>query len=275
MRAGAGITLLLVLSALALSGCGGGKEVEEYKATWIKLAHKPVEEARAGIPASVQAEVEVSEDVPGVDLFIHCKTESVTCPPIAMTMLEPGIYFGEIPSMERGTLVEYYIQARAGDILKVRVPGQDEAAGFSFRYKGTPNRPVFIAHILLMFFALFVFIICGYQAVRAIRDRKIRLQIPRLGFLAGVVFFISDFPLGMIVAYQTYGKPWTGFPVGDDITDNRSLAIVLYFAAATFLYRGSVFRRDPSRDLVKQASTLPYVYLVGVILTVALFLIPN
>ena len=48
---------------------------------------------------------------------------------------------------------------------------------------------------------------------------------------------------------------------------------MLYFTAATLLYRGSVFRRDPSRDLLKQVSTLPYVYLVGVIMTVVLFLI--
>ena len=274
MKAVTGVTML-VLFALALSGCGGGEQVEEYKATWIKLAHEPVAEARAGAPAGIQADVEVSEDVPRVDLFIHCKTESVSFPPIEMTMLEPGTYFGEIPPMERGTLVEYYIQARAGGTLKVRVPAEAKATGFTFHYKGTPNRPVFIGHILLVFVSLFVFVVCGYQAVRAIRDRKIRLQIPRLGFLAAAIYFIAYFPLGMIVAYQTYGRPWTGFPLGDDVADNRSLAIVLYFAAATFLYRGSVFRRDPSRDMIKQVSTLPYVYLVGVIMTLVLFLIPG
>lgn len=265
---------LLLLLALALWGCGGGKQVEEYKATWIKLSHEPVEEAKAGVPTRIQAQVEVSEDVPRVELFISCKTESVTCPPIQMAMLEPGVYFGEIPAMDRGTRVEYYIQARAGDILKVRVPAEEEAGGFTFHYKGTPSRAVFVVHIALIFVSIFVFLVCGYQAVRAIRDRRIRLQIPRLGFLAAAAYFIADFPLGMIVAYQTYGIPWSGFPVGDDFADNRSLAIVLYFAAATFLYRGSVFRRDPNRDLVKQVSTLPYVYLAGVILTIVLLAIP-
>jgi hypothetical protein len=274
MRPSAPVTLL-VLVALGLSGCGGGKQVEEYKATWIRLAHQPVEEAKAGTAAGIQADVEASEDVPRVELFIHYRTDSVTCPPIGMTMLEPGTYFGEIPPMKRGMRVEYYIQARAGDVLKVRVPAEDKAGGFVFFYKGTPNRAVFIAHILLVFVSLFGFLVCGYQAVRAIKDRKIRLQIPRLGFLAAVAYFIAAFPLGMIVAYQTYGRPWSGFPVGDDFSDNRSLAIVLYFAAATFLYRGSVFRRDPSRDLIEQVSTSPYVYLVGVILTIVLFLIPG
>jgi hypothetical protein len=266
---------ILFTVALALAGCRGGEEVEEYKATWIRLLHRPIEEATAGVPTRIRAEVEVSEDVPGVDLFIHCKAGSLSCPPIGMTLLESGIYFGEIPPMERGTLVEYFIQARAGDILEVRVPAEDKAAGFTFYYKGTPNRPILIAHIVLLFVALFIFIVCGYQSVRAIKDRKIRLQIPRLGFLGGLIFFISTFPLGMIVAYQTYGRPWAGFPVGDSLTDNKSLAILLYFAAATFLYRGSVFRRDPSLDLLKQVSTLPYVYFVGAVLAIVLFLLPH
>jgi hypothetical protein len=270
-----GIAALLVVLAVALSGCGGGEEVEEYKATWIRLAHKPIKEAEAGAPARIQAEVEVSDDVPRVDLFINCKAGPVTYPPIEMTRLEGGLYFGEIPPMARGTRVEYYIQARAGDVLAVRVPAEAEAAGFTFRYEGTPEKPILIAHVVLMFIALFIFLMCGYQAARAIGDRKTRLQTPRLGFIGAVVYFISAFPLGMIVAYQTYGRPWSGFPLGDSIADNRSLAIVLYFGAATFLYRGSVFRRDPSRDLLKQVSTLPYVYLVGVVLTVALFFIPH
>jgi hypothetical protein len=191
------------------------------------------------------------------------------------TSLEPGVYFGSIPAMARGTRVEYYIQATAGGILDVRVPGESNTKGFAFYYKGTPNRGVLIAHVALMVLALFIFIMCGYLAVKAIRDRKTRLQIPRLAFLGGVVFFISSIPLGMIVEYQTYGRPWAGFPLGGYFTDNKALAVLLYFAAATFLYRGSVFRRDPSRDLIKQASTLPYVYLIGTVMTVGLYLIPH
>jgi hypothetical protein len=273
MRAGARLGLCVILMAVVTFACGRRKEVAENKATWIRLSHQPVEEARAGLPTRIQAEVKVSGDVSRVELFIHCRTESSSCAPIKMTQLESGTYFGSVPAMGRGTLVRYYIQARAGNDLEVRVPAGNDT--FSFFYKGTPNRPVLVARISLMFLALFIFIMCGYLAVKAIRDRKSRLQIPRLGFLAAVVFFISSIPLGMIVAYQTYGAPWGGFPIGNDFTDNKSLAILLYFAAATFLYRGSVFRRDPSRDLIKQVSTLPYVYLVGTVLAVVLFIIPR
>jgi hypothetical protein len=274
MRYRSRLAVVIAIVSVGAAGCGQRQEVEEYKATWIRLSHIPVEEAMAGAPVRIQAEVEVSEDVEDVELLIHCETETSTCGPIKMALLEPGVYFASIPPMDRGTLVEYYIQASAGDVLQVKVPGGG-AETFKFYCKGVPNRAVLIVHVALMVVALFIFIMCGYLALKAIRDRKIRLQIPRLGFLGGVAFFISTIPLGMIVEYQTYGRPWSGFPIGDSFTDNRSLAILLYFAAATFLYRGSVFRRDPSRDLIKQVSTSPYVYFIGAAMTVVLYLIPH
>jgi hypothetical protein len=264
----------VALLALAAAGCGRGKEVQEYKETWIRLSHVPVKEALAGEPVDIQAEVEVSKDVKRTDLFIHCRTDTSSWGPVKMTPLEHGIYFGSIPAMPRGTRVTYYIQATAGGTLDVRVPGDDKRT-FAFYFKGTPTPAVLIAHVALMVLALFIFVICGYLSFKAIRDRKTRLQIPRLAFLGSVVFFISSVPLRMIVEYQTYGRLWSGFPVGGGFTDNKSLAILLYFAAATFLYRGSVFKRDPSRDLIKQASTLPYVYLLGAALAIVLYAIPQ
>jgi hypothetical protein len=268
------LAFLFALLAMSCLRCGPGEEVEEYKATWIRLKHTPIEEAKVGSPARVRAEVRVSDDVERVELFVHYRAGSSPYEVVEMSLLEPETYFGSIPEMERGTLVEYYIQARAGDILKVRVPSEEKAPGFSFYFKGTANRPLLLAHIILMFVSLFLLVLSGYLAFRAIRDRKVTLHVPRLAFLGAVAFFISSFPLGMIVAYQTFGKPWSGFPIGDDVTDSKSLAIVLYWAAATFFYRGSVFRKDPSDDMLP-VRTLPYVYLIGVIITVALFLIPH
>ena len=185
-----------------------------------------------------------------------------------------GLDFASIPEQTRGTLIEYYVEARAGSDLVIRVPGEETGPGFSFYCKGTPNRILLIIHVVLMFVSIAILLFSGYLAVKAIRDRKITMRIPRLAFLGSVLFFISSFPLGMIVAYQTYGKPWTGFPLGTGLTDNRSLAIVLYWAASAFLYRGSVFRRDPSTDILSMR-TLPYVYIAGVVITALLFLIPD
>jgi hypothetical protein len=262
---------LVVLMGLA---CGHREEIEEFKAQWIKLKHKPIEEAKVGSEAPINAEIEVSQGISDVRLFIYYTAGTDPQEVVRMEILEPNKYFGSVPSQDRGTLVEYYIEARAGHDLAVRVPREEKQAGFSFYYKGIPNRPLLIIHIILMFVSLFVFLFSGYLAFKALRSRLVVLEIPRLVFMGAVLFFVSSFPLGMVVAYQTYGRPWTGFPVGNDITDNKSLAIILYWAAATFLYRGSVFKKDPARDLIGM-KTLPYVYLVGVVLTAVLFAIPH
>jgi hypothetical protein len=269
------LTGLLVLVVLAGTiGCGRKTEVEEFKARWIKLKHTPIEEARVGTDAPVTADVEVSPDVTDVRLFLYYSRDAEPHEVVQMKVLDAGAYFAAIPAQSRGTLIEYYVEARAGADLVVRVPGEKTGPGFSFYYKGTPNRILLIFHIVLMFVSIAIFLSSGYLAVKAIRDRKITMRIPRLAFLGSVVFFVSSFPLGMIVAHQTYGKPWTGFPLGTDLTDNKSLAIVLYWAAAAFLYRGSVFRRDPSTDVLSMRA-LPYVYIAGVIITAVLFLIPH
>jgi hypothetical protein len=179
-----------------------------------------------------------------------------------------------IPSQKRGTLVEYYLEARAGADLAVRVPSEARAAGFQFYYKGTPSRPLLVTHTVLIFVSLFILLLAAYLAIRVIRGARPGPRIARLGFLGGVFFFVASIPLGMIVAFQTLGRPWTGFPVGTGFADSKSLAIVLYWAASTFLYRGSVFKGDPSSDLLSLRA-MPYVYLTGAAITLGLYLIPH
>jgi hypothetical protein len=267
------ISLLLLLFVAAV-GCGRKEAVEEFKARWIRLRHSPIEEARQGGDATVEAEVEVSGNVKEVALYVFYETDGQRQQPLRMTELEGGKYFAPIPleSLRRGTLITYYIEAQGDADLTVQVPADREH--FSFYYKGIPNRPLLITHVVLMFVSLVIILIAGYLAFRALKDRRIKIHVPRLAFLGAAVFFVSSFPLGMLVAYQTYGKPWTGFPLGTDITDNKSLAIVLYWAAATFFYRGAVFRKDPTGDLLPM-QPLPYIYMAGAALTVALFLIPH
>ena len=268
------ILVLACIAVFLVVGCGQKEAIEEYKSQWISLKHKPIEEARVGTDAPVSAAIDVSDDIKSVRLFLYYTAGDAPQEVIQLEFLENGNYFATIPSQKRGTHVEYYLEARAGRDLVVRVPKSVEEPGFTFTYKGIPNQALLVTSILLMFVALLLFLLCGFLAFRALTHRRVVIDIPRLGFLGLVIFFISSFPLGMVKTFQTLGTPWRGFPVGNDITDNRSLVIVLYWVAASFLYKGSIMKKDPARDLLGR-KPLPYIYLLGVLLTVVMFLIPH
>lgn len=268
------LTPVFVLAlALLLAGCSRERVVEESKTRWMNLAHTPVEEAEAGAEVTIEVQVEASDDISEPGIFLYYKSEQELFVVVPMKPFEEGRYFGTIPAHGRGSLIKYYVEGRAGEDLVVQVPAE-ERPRFEFYFKGTPNRYVLIAHVVVIFAALFFFILAGYFAYRGLTERKALLHAPRLGLLGTAFFFIASVPLGMVVAYQTYGKPWTGFPVGNDLTDNKSLVILLYWVAATFFYRGSALRKDPSSDILP-GRAIPYVYLAGVLITIALFLIPH
>jgi hypothetical protein len=268
------ILLSALIVVLLVAGCGQKEAVEEFKSQWIKLKHKPIEKAVVGTDAPVRATIEVSEDIEAVRLFLYYTAGDAPQEVIQLEFLESGDYFAAIPSQKRGTQVEYYLEARAGRDLVVRVPKDIERPGFTFVYKGTPNQAILVTHLVLRFMALLLFLLCGFLAFRALTHRRVVVDIPRLGFLGTVIYFISSFPLGMIVDFQRYGKPWTGFPVSNGLGDNKSLIIVLYWLAASLLYRGSIFKRDPARDLLGR-KPLPYIYLFGVLLVVLMYLLPK
>ncbi len=267
------LTPLVLVAAVLLGGCGRDSVVEESKTRWMNLAHAPIDEAVADTEVTIEAQVQASPDIDEPGVFLYYKSEQELFVVVPMQRFEEGRYFGKIPAHARGSLIKYYVEGRAGADLVVQVPAKDKPR-FEFYFKGTPNRVVLISHIVVIFAALFFFILTGYFAYRAMRERRASLHVPRLGLVGTVLFFIASIPLGMIIAYHTYGTPWTGFPVGNDLTDNKSLVILLYWTAATFFYRGSALKKDPSSDILP-GRALPYVYIAGVVIAVILFLLPH
>ena len=100
---------------------------------------------------------------------------------------------------------------------------------FYVTYEGKPWRPLLLLHIVLVVAAMLLmihgfrfclsYILAGKGLSRAYRS-----------FLAGwILFTISVLPLGISIAKTTYGVGWSGIPFGTDITDNKSLVLVLYW----------------------------------------------
>ncbi|HVP58378.1 MAG TPA: hypothetical protein VMU02_09790 [bacterium] len=270
------IVAAAILAALLVSclGCGQKAVVEEAKERWVRIRHTPIKDVRAGKESAIEADISSGAAEGDLRALIFYRTGGLPFQAVEMTRLEHGKYFGYLPPQVRGAKLEYYIEARSADNVVARVPAKDKAAAFSVAVKGTPNRYLLVSHVFLIFVGLFFFLFSGYLGYKALKDRRTLLYIPRIAFLGTIIFFIASIPLGMVVAYQTHGVAWTGFPVGRDLTDNKALAILIYWIACGFLFRGSLFRKDPSRDLVSMAA-MPYVHIAGALITAVLFAIPH
>jgi len=263
-----------VVAALLAAGCSSKEVVEESKQRWVRIKHTPINEARAGRETTIEAEITGGPPGSQVTAFIFYRTDARPFQVSDMSALDKTRYFGAIPPQSRGDVLQYYIEARTASDIVARVPAKERAEGFTVKVKGKPNTYLLLTHVIIIFIALFFFLFAGYLSVRALQHRRSLLYIPRVAFLGTAIFFVASIPLGMAVAYQTYGVPWTGFPVGDDLTDNKSLVILIYWIVCAVLYRGSLWRKDPSHDLLPMI-TLPYVHLAGSILAAVLFALPH
>ena len=57
-----------------------------------------------------------------------------------------------------------------------------------------------------------------------------------------IFLLIGGFILGPVVQKYSFGQFWTGWPLGDDLTDNKTLFALIAFAAAWFLRKKSYGR---------------------------------
>ncbi|MFO7933570.1 MAG: hypothetical protein R6U78_05760 [Bacteroidales bacterium] len=104
------------------------------------------------------------------------------------------------------------------------------------RFKGAVPAWAQIPHILLMVLtviwstATIFFALAGMHQYRRI-----------LGFTI-LFLLLGGFVLGPIVQYYAFGQFWTGWPLGEDLTDNKVLLALVVFLVAWFLRKKSYGR---------------------------------
>lgn len=123
------------------------------------------------------------------------------------------------------------------------------------RFKGVVPAPVLIAHVILMFLAMLFSTRAGLAALdRKSHPRKLVLWTVALLFVGGFIF-------GPLVQKYAFGAWWTGFPLGFDLTDNKTLIAMAGWVAAFVAGR----KGEPARSWVLAASGL----------MIIIFLIPH
>ncbi|MDP3436815.1 MAG: hypothetical protein Q8S04_06195 [Bacteroidales bacterium] len=143
------------------------------------------------------------------------------------TKVNNGVYSFEFPSQPpAGKLIYYPVVVRED---KEMVLCEEE--GVIIRFKSPVPSFVLIPHILLMFIAM---LLANYSGITALflYERSVKY-----GFFVLIALGTGGLILGPIVQKYAFGAFWTGWPLGEDLTDNKTLFAFLFWVTALILNR--------------------------------------
>jgi len=96
------------------------------------------------------------------------------------------------------------------------------------RFKGDVPAWVLIPHVLIMFTAMMMSTRTGLEALA--RGKKSYSY----ALITLVTLFVGGLILGPVVQKYAFGEYWTGWPFGQDLTDNKTLVAFIFWAIAVW-----------------------------------------
>lgn len=236
----------------------------------ISYVYYPDESGRAD-KAHVVTGMFWSADSRGIDVTLHYRAgDAEPFEELPMDRVRgTKVFVGSIPGREMGKRSFYYIRAVDSHRNEVRIPPTaPEKPLLYVTFRGDTRLPALIAHIVLTFGALFLLTHALYYALRILGGLALKKEEGRCisNVLAGwIAFAVSTIPLGIYISISTLGEGWSGWPVGHDITDTKSLVLVIFWGIPAVLYW--------SRRTSKRA--LSWLVVAGAVLTALVYLIPH
>jgi hypothetical protein len=136
-----------------------------------------------------------------------------------------SIFFGILPEQPPAGKIQYYISLYNED--KEIFNNSENAA--IIRFKGDVPAGILIPHILAMFMSMLFAIVCLIMVISKIGNYKL------MSYLTIIFLAVGGFILGPIIQYYAFGDAWTGWPVGKDLTDNKTLIAAIFWIFAIVL----------------------------------------
>ncbi|MFA5793672.1 MAG: hypothetical protein WC980_01180 [Candidatus Brocadiia bacterium] len=188
-----------------------------------------------------------------------------------MSPTEKGRFYAhQLPTMEKNHKTYFFIEVTDSQNNVVVMPESflTTKVPYHVSFKQDPNTFGLTVHILLMIVALF-FLLHGFYYAFNYLWNKVDWSFNKAvsGIAWGLLCYgISAFPLGIWIEYEKYGTYWTGFPLGWDMTDSKTLFNFAYWFVVIILVKGSVFSNNPQKNLVSY-KTFAWLTVLGGILT--------
>ncbi len=205
----------------------GGKE---YKISLLRSSE-------IGTPCDIKVAIDDPE-IKGTIFFKRYKSDE---PWVKSEMIRKSVtkksFFGKgeeisvlsaiLPEQPPAGKISYYIDLVKGGQV-VTVAAEDPVV---LRFKGYVPRSILIPHILFMIISLFTGTRAGIEAI--FKGDK-TLKFTRITLIS---FGIGGLILGPLVQKYAFGELWTGWPFGNDWTDNKTLFAWLFWVVAFFVLK--------------------------------------
>jgi hypothetical protein len=128
---------------------------------------------------------------------------------------------GSLPAQPMAGKLEYQIALNKGDNYLIL---NDEPV--VIRFTSAVPKWILFPHILIMFTAM---LMSTRTALEAISRKK---SAYLFAWITVVTLFVGGLILGPVVQKYAFGEFWTGWPFGQDLTDNKTLLAWLVWAVA-------------------------------------------
>jgi len=160
-----------------------------------------------------------------------------------------GILSAELPHQAPAGKLEYKITLQ-GYKREIVIP---EDKPVVIRFKGEVPLIILIPHVIAMFGAMLLSTRTGLECFNKEPNLK-KFTFWALGFLV-----VGGMIIGPLAVFYAFGTWWTGFPLGSDLTDNKTLvALIGWIIAAIALYKS----RTPQAWVLFASVLLILAYLI-------------
>jgi len=157
----------------------------------------------------------------------------------------------DLPSQPpAGKLIYYPVIKYKGSELVL-----EEEDGIVVRFKSPVPAFVLIPHILLMFIAM---LFANYSGITAYPATDKSVKIAKYVILT---LGIGGLILGPLVQKYAFGAFWTGWPFGEDLTDNKTLIAFIVWVVAYLINKRSRVRK--------------YLLVIAAVVTLIVYSIPH
>ncbi len=134
----------------------------------------------------------------------------------------------DIPSHQPLTKLEYAVEIIRDSVSVAVIP---ETGSIPIRFKGYVPMWVIIPHVIAMFLSMLFSTRAGLEVFA--REPSLKMLT---GWTIGTLV-VGGFIFGPLMSYYAFDLFWTGWPMGQDITDNKTLIALAGWVVAGFMLR--------------------------------------